>query len=49
MTLAAAVEIDAKEAIGADKVEWRVIEGGHEFPITRAEEVVKEVCGVWSI
>lgn len=49
LTLAAAVEIDAKEAIGADKLEWRVIEGGHEFPITRAGEVVKEVWGVWNI
>ena len=43
------MEVDAKEAIGSEKVEWRVIEGGHEFPITRGEEVVKEVCGVWGL
>jgi hypothetical protein len=41
------VKVDTKEAIGSGKVEWRVIEGGHEFPITRGDEVVKEVGGVW--
>ena len=43
------VEVDAKEVIGPGKVEWRVIEGGHEFPITRGEEVAKEVCTVWGL
>jgi hypothetical protein len=40
---------DAEEAAGSEKVEWREIEGGHEFPITRAEDVVREISGVWKI
>ena len=40
---------DSKEAIGADKVEWRVIEGGHEFPIASPDKVVKEIAGIWGI
>jgi hypothetical protein len=40
---------DAEEAAGREKVEWREIEGGHEFPITRAEDVVREISGVWRI
>jgi surfactin synthase thioesterase subunit len=43
------VEIDAKEVIGAGKVEWRIIEGGHEFPITRGEEVVEKINEVWRL
>ena len=75
---------DALDVMGEDKIEWRVIEGGHvsirvtpisirrfhqsanmtyfsthfskhkanllqEFPITRSDEVVKEVSGMWGI
>ncbi len=40
---------DAEGAIGSEKVEWREIEGGHQFPITRAEDVVREISGVWGI
>lgn len=43
------LEADATEIIGKNKIEWRVIDGGHEFPLTRAEEVVKEICGVWGL
>lgn len=43
------VEVDAKEVIGADKVEYRVFQGGHEFPVTLGEEVVRELCGVWGL
>jgi pimeloyl-ACP methyl ester carboxylesterase len=41
---------DVLECVGKENVEWRVIEGaGHEFPITRAEEVVGVVSEVWGL
>ncbi|RDL36772.1 uncharacterized protein BP5553_06124 [Venustampulla echinocandica] len=40
---------DAIEAIGAENVEWRVIHGGHEFPITVPELVVNEISEVWGL
>jgi len=43
------VEPDSKSIIGGKNVDWRVIEGGHEFAITRAEEVVRQVAEVWGL
>ncbi|CAG8971102.1 hypothetical protein HYALB_00010679 [Hymenoscyphus albidus] len=43
----AELEEDAKAAIGEENVVWRVLEGGHEFPITQPERVVQEIWGVW--
>jgi pimeloyl-ACP methyl ester carboxylesterase len=43
------LEADASVALGADKVEWKVLEGGHDFPITSANKVVQEVSGFWGI
>lgn len=40
---------DSKEEIGADKVEFKVIGGGHEFPIARPDEVVEEIVRIWGI
>lgn len=40
---------DAFDAIGAQNIEWRVIQSGHEFPMTHGVEVVNEICGVWGI
>ncbi|TVY83988.1 Serine hydrolase-like protein [Lachnellula suecica] len=40
---------DATATVGADNIEWRVIEGGHEFPISCPDEVVNEIAGVWGI
>jgi pimeloyl-ACP methyl ester carboxylesterase len=40
---------DAIEAIGEEKVVWRVVDGGHDFPITRREEVMEEVCDFWGL
>ncbi|KAG9237606.1 alpha/beta-hydrolase [Amylocarpus encephaloides] len=45
--VATELEEDAKAAIGQEKVEWRVMEGGHEFPITQPDAVVEEIDGVW--
>lgn len=33
--------------IGADKVEWRVIDGAHDFPVTHYQEVVEKISDVW--
>lgn len=40
---------DSEAAIGADNVEWRTIQGGHEFPVTNADEVVAMVSEVWEL
>lgn len=40
---------DALDAIGEDGLEWRVLEGGHEFPITNGEEVASIVLEVWNL
>lgn len=40
---------DAEAAIGPGKLKWRVIEAGHEFPITNADEVVAMVSEVWGM
>ncbi|KAH6671411.1 Alpha/Beta hydrolase protein [Halenospora varia] len=40
---------DAKAAVGEDKMEWRLIEGGHEFPITSPYLVAKEIGDIWGI
>ncbi|KAF4632706.1 hypothetical protein G7Y89_g5414 [Cudoniella acicularis] len=40
---------DAKAAIGGERIEWRVIEGGHEFPITHPDLVAKEISQIWGI
>jgi hypothetical protein len=41
---------DVFECVGEENLEWRVILGaGHEFPITRAEEVVGMVSKVWGL
>jgi pimeloyl-ACP methyl ester carboxylesterase len=41
---------DVLDCVGEENLEWRVIKGaGHEFPITRAEEVVGIVSEVWGL
>lgn len=43
------LEPDAAEVIGLDKVVFRIMEAGHEFPITMADEVVRQISEVWHI
>jgi hypothetical protein len=43
------LEEDAKEAIGAEDVVWKVVHGGHEFPISHPDEVVGHIAEVWNI
>jgi len=43
------LEEDVRECLGEEAVEWRVFEGGHEFPITKAGEVVNELVGMWGL
>ncbi|KAL3419338.1 alpha beta hydrolase family [Phlyctema vagabunda] len=45
----AELEVDATAAVGSEHVDFKVIEGGHEFPITRALEVVDEIERHWTI
>lgn len=46
-----AVELreDALEAIGEDNVEWRVVEAGHEFPVSNADEVLGLISHFWHL
>lgn len=30
-------------------VDFRIIEGGHEFPITKADEIVEQLSVVWGL
>ncbi|KAH7364458.1 prolyl aminopeptidase-like protein [Rhexocercosporidium sp. MPI-PUGE-AT-0058] len=44
------LRVDVEEAVGAGRVEYRVLEEeGHEFPITVPEMVVKEVSEFWGL
>lgn len=43
------LKADAAEALGANKIEWRDIDGAHDFPITDADEVVEEIVKFWGI
>lgn len=40
---------DATEVIGINKLDFRIVEAGHEFPITMADEIVRQICEVWHI
>jgi hypothetical protein len=40
---------DAESLLGREKVEWRLIEGAHDFPITESGRVVGEICGFWGM
>jgi hypothetical protein len=40
---------DASATLGAESIDWRDIEGGHDFPITMADRVVEEVTAFWGI
>ncbi|CZT47948.1 related to alpha/beta hydrolase family protein [Rhynchosporium secalis] len=44
------LRIDVEDVIGAERVQFRVIEGdGHDFPISAPERVVAEVSEAWGI
>lgn len=43
------LEVDAREFIGTEMVDFRIIEGGHEFPITKADEIVEQLSVVWGL
>lgn len=40
---------DATEVLGADKLEWRLIEGAHDIPVTDPEKIVSAICDFWGI
>lgn len=39
---------DAEECLGQEKVEWRLIGGAHDFPVTHADEVVQGISAFWN-
>ncbi|TAQ84847.1 hypothetical protein B7494_g6839 [Chlorociboria aeruginascens] len=40
---------DVTECFGASKLEWKEIAAGHEFPVTHAADVVREVIEHWGL
>lgn len=38
-----------EEVEGEEKVVWKVVDGAHEFPITKTEEVVREIVAFWEL
>jgi pimeloyl-ACP methyl ester carboxylesterase len=43
------LRVDVLQVVGEENVVWRVIDGAHEFPITKTEDVVKEVSAYWGL
>lgn len=40
---------DAEELLGEEKVEWRLIDGAHDFPITHSAKLVDEISTFWGL
>jgi hypothetical protein len=40
---------DVEDLLGREKVEWRLIEGAHDFPIIESGRVVGEICAFWGL
>jgi hypothetical protein len=40
---------DAEALLGKEKVEWRLIDGAHDFPITDSARLVDEMCAFWGM
>ncbi|KAJ5032612.1 uncharacterized protein L3040_009209 [Drepanopeziza brunnea f. sp. 'multigermtubi'] len=48
--LAAELREDAEDAIGSDKVDFRIVQGGgHEFPMNMPDATVREVIQFWDL
>lgn len=47
--LAKELEEDAEATIGQKNVEWREVDGGHEFPVSDAGKVVALVSDFWGL
>ena len=40
---------DVFVVVGEEKVRWRVVDSGHEFPVTKTGEVVEEIKSFWRL
>ncbi len=40
---------DATAVVGADRIEWRVVDGAHDIPVTAPSEIVDAVCTFWGV
>jgi surfactin synthase thioesterase subunit len=49
LIIAEELHADAKRLLGADKVEWKLIDGAHDFPTTNSLELVREICRFWGL
>jgi hypothetical protein len=48
-SVAKELEEDARGAIGSEKLVFAFVNGGHEFPISKPDEVVGLIARVWGI
>ena len=47
MIVADELKEDIETCMGTNKVEWRLIEGGHDTPCTHPEEIVDMIHDFW--
>jgi surfactin synthase thioesterase subunit len=40
---------DAEALLGKENIEWCVIEGAHDFPVTESKKVTSKICEFWGI
>lgn len=40
---------DAEASLGKENIAWKDIAGGHDFPITKPEEVIMIIADFWGI
>lgn len=40
---------DAEATLGKDNMDWKALDGGHDFPITKPEEVITIIAKFWGI
>jgi hypothetical protein len=38
-----------EDVVGADKLEWRLIDGAHDIPTSDPGRIVNEICSFWKI
>jgi surfactin synthase thioesterase subunit len=47
--IAPELEADAKRLLSPDKVQWKLVDGAHDFPTTHSEELAREMCAFWGM
>ncbi|KAL3426973.1 alpha beta hydrolase family [Phlyctema vagabunda] len=43
------LKVDTEALLGKDKIDWNLIEGAHDIPVTEPEEICKRIAGFWGL